>query len=132
MGVAMPTLPALLGAVGERPDEEGRWLVGRVEGGLDHAEEGDAVNLLTYFRAKGRQWGTVILPGANQQVIPLAGSPVEDQRRLFYVAVTRATSNLVISYVRTAVRCPVEPSQFIAELGLDPAAAEEKRGRYLS
>jgi DNA helicase-2/ATP-dependent DNA helicase PcrA len=102
----------------------------KVEGGLYHAEEGDAVNLLTYFRAKGRQWNTVIIPGANQKVIPLGNANVEDERRLFYVAVTRATSNLIVSYVRNAVGSKVEPSQFIAEMGL--VEAEEKRAKVLS
>jgi DNA helicase II / ATP-dependent DNA helicase PcrA len=105
-------------------------LLGKVEGGLYHAEEGDAVNVLTYFRAKGRQWNTVIIPGANQRVIPLGDSCVEDERRLFYVAVTRATSNLIVSYVRHAVRSKVEPSQFIEEMGLEEA--EEKRAKALS
>lgn len=105
-------------------------LLGKVEGGLYHAEEGDAVNVLTYFRAKGRQWNTVIIPGANQKVIPLGNANVEDERRLFYVAVTRATSNLIVSFVRHAVRSKVEPSQFIAEMGLEDA--EEKRAKVLS
>jgi len=95
-----------------------------------HAEEGDAVNLLTYFRAKGRQWNTAIIPGANQKVIPLGNSNVEDERRLFYVAVTRATSNLIVSFVRHAVRSMVEPSQFIEKMGLKEA--EEKRAKVLS
>src|SRR5262245_66572741 len=77
-------------------------LLGKVEGGLYHVEEGDAVNVLTYFRAKGRQWSTVIIPGANQKVIPLGNANVEDERRLFYVAVTRATANLIVSFVRPA------------------------------
>jgi superfamily I DNA/RNA helicase len=55
----------------------------KVEGGLYHGSEEDAVNLLTYFRAKDRQWSTVIIPGANQKVIPLGNSNVEDERRLF-------------------------------------------------
>jgi len=105
-------------------------LLGKVEGGLYHLEEGDAVNLLTYFRAKGRQWNTVIIPGANQKVIPLGTAHVEDERRLFYVAVTRATSNLIVSFVRHAVRSKVEPSQFIDEMGLKDA--EEKRAKVLS
>jgi DNA helicase-2/ATP-dependent DNA helicase PcrA len=105
-------------------------LLQKVEGGLYHGEEGDAVNLLTYFRAKGRQWNTVIIPGANQKVIPLGNSNVEDERRLFYVAVTRATSNLIVSFVRNAVRSRVEPSQFIKEMGL--TGAEEKRAKVLS
>jgi DNA helicase-2/ATP-dependent DNA helicase PcrA len=105
-------------------------LLRKVEGGLFHAEEGDAVNLLTYFRAKGRQWNTVIIPGANQKVIPLGNCNLEDERRLFYVAVTRATSNLIVSFVRHAVRSKVEPSQFIGEMGLKDA--EEKRAKVLS
>ena len=105
-------------------------LLQKVEGGLYHTEEGDAVNLLTYFRAKGRQWGTVIIPGANQKVIPLGNCNLEDERRLFYVAVTRATSNLIVSFVRNAVRSRVEPSQFIEEMGLKDA--EEKRAKVLT
>jgi DNA helicase-2/ATP-dependent DNA helicase PcrA len=107
-------------------------LLARVQGGLfvEREREGDAVNMLTYFRAKGRQWHTVIVPGANQKVIPHARAPVEDERRLFYVAVTRATANLVFSYVRQAVRSKVEPSQFLAELGLDEA--EEKRATFIT
>jgi superfamily I DNA/RNA helicase len=58
-------------------------LLGKVEGGLFHPEEGDAVNLLTYFRAKGRQWNTVIVPGANQKLIPLPWEDIESERRLF-------------------------------------------------
>ena len=101
-------------------------------GGLFVEREGeaDAVNLLTYFRAKGRQWHTVLVPGANQKVIPHARADLEDERRLFYVATTRATANLVFSYVRQAVRSKVEPSQFLAELGL--GEGEEKRATFLS
>jgi DNA helicase II / ATP-dependent DNA helicase PcrA len=107
-------------------------LLERVRGGLffEREGEGDAVNLLTYFRAKGRQWHTVIVPGANQKVIPHARADVESERRLFYVATTRATANLVFSYVRQAVRSKVEPSQFLAELGL--GEAEEKRATFFA
>jgi DNA helicase-2/ATP-dependent DNA helicase PcrA len=105
-------------------------LLARVQGGLFHEEEGDAVNLLTYFRAKGRQWHTVMIPGVNQKVIPHVRARVEDERRLFYVAVTRATHNLTLSYVRQAVRSPVEPSQFLAEMGV--GKAEEKRAGAIS
>jgi DNA helicase-2/ATP-dependent DNA helicase PcrA len=100
-------------------------LLAQVQGGLFNEEEGDAVNLLTYFRAKGRQWHTVMIPGANQKVIPHARCHLEDERRLFYVAVTRATHSLTLSYVRQAVRSAVEPSQFLAEMGA--GKAEEKR-----
>jgi superfamily I DNA/RNA helicase len=68
--------------------------------------------------------------GRNQKVIPLGNGNVEDERRLFYVAVTQATSNLIVSFVRHAVRSRVEPSQFIEEMGLRDA--EEKRANVLS
>jgi DNA helicase II / ATP-dependent DNA helicase PcrA len=105
-------------------------LLTKVQGGIYHGEPGDAVNLLTYFRAKGRQWHTVIIPGVNQKVVPHMRSKIEDERRLFYVAVTRATHNLLLSYVRQAVRVAVEPSQFLGEMGLGKGS--EKRATLLS
>ena len=104
----------------------------KVEGGLYQEKEGTGVNILTYFKCKGRQWDTVFIPGANQKIIPQMkkDSNIEDERRIFYVAVTRATANLFFSYVRTTVKSKVEPSQFLAELGL--AGAEEKRAGVLA
>ena len=58
--------------------------------------------LLTYFRSKGLQWHTVILTTCNEGLIPHQKAQVEEERRLFYVAMTRASSNLVISYVKSA------------------------------
>lgn len=95
-----------------------RSLAQKAEQGLFATGEEDGVNLLTYFRAKGRQWHTVFLPGVNQRVIPERRSPIEDERRLFYVAVTRPTANLIVSYVRQAVHEKVAPSQFLLEMGL--------------
>ena len=95
-----------------------RGLAQKAEQGLFAAGEEDGVNLLTYFRAKGRQWHTVFLPGVNQRVIPDRRAPIEDERRLFYVAVTRPTANLAVSYVRQAVRERVTPSQFLSEMGM--------------
>ena len=80
--------------------------------------EDDGVALLTYFKAKGRQWHTVILTTCNQGLIPHKKAPVEDERRLFYVAMTRASANLVISYVGKSCNNKVKPSQFLAEAGL--------------
>ena len=76
--------------------------------------------------------GELIVTGLTDAPVPwpLGSSNVEDERRLFYVAVTRATSNLIVSFVRYAVRSKVEPSQFIAEMGLNEA--EEKRAKALS
>lgn len=105
-------------------------LLDKVENGLYHDKEGDAVNILTYFRAKGRQWDTVVIPGVNQRVIPLGNQPLESERRLFYVAVTRVASNLVLSFVRNAVGARVDRSQFIAEMGM--TKAEEKRATLIA
>ncbi len=80
--------------------------------------EDDGVALLTFFKAKGRQWHTVMLVSCNQGLIPHARAPLEDERRLFYVAMTRATSNLVVSYLRDSCGNAVRPSQFLAEAGL--------------
>lgn len=81
-----------------------------------HDENG--VALLTYFRSKGRQWHTVILTSCNEGIIPHAKAPVEEERRLFYVALTRASANLLVSYVENACDNKVKPSRFLTEAGL--------------
>lgn len=78
----------------------------------------DGVQLRTYFRSKGLQWHTVILTTCNDKIIPHQKSPLEDERRLFYVAMTRASSNLLISYVKNACKTSVAPSRFLQEAGL--------------
>jgi DNA helicase-2/ATP-dependent DNA helicase PcrA len=100
------------------------------EGLYSSKEEGDVVSLITYFKAKGRQWNTVFLPGVNQKVIPSSRADIEVERRLFYVAITRVKSNLFISYVRNAVGENVDPSQFIFELGLEKG--QEKRATFIN
>ncbi len=76
------------------------------------------VSLLTYFRSKGLQWHTVILTTCNDGLIPHSKAPIEDERRLFYVAMTRAESNLLISFVKNSCGNVVNPSRFIIEAGL--------------
>jgi len=95
-----------------------------MESALNRARQGHAgraenegVALLTYFKAKGRQWHTVILTTCNQGLIPHRKAPIEDERRLFYVAITRASANLVISYVGKSCNHKVKPSQFLSEAG---------------
>lgn len=80
-------------------------------------EEG-GVRLSTYFRAKGLQWHTVILTGCNEGLIPHSKAPLEEERRLFYVAMTRAVANLLISYLKDAANNKVKPSRFISEAKL--------------
>ena len=71
----------------------------------------DAVSLLTVFRAKGLQWPVVFVPDCNQGIFPYGGpDEIEEERRLFYVALTRTQSRLHLHMVRTEA-----PSQFLAE-----------------
>jgi DNA helicase-2/ATP-dependent DNA helicase PcrA len=76
------------------------------------------VALLTYFKSKGLQWHTVVLTTCNEGLIPHSRAPIEDERRLFYVAMTRASSNLLISYVKKSCGNSVVPSRFLAEANL--------------
>jgi DNA helicase-2/ATP-dependent DNA helicase PcrA len=81
-------------------------------------EEESGVALATYFKAKGLQWHSVILTSCNDGLIPHRKAPVEDERRLFYVALTRASSNLVVSYLKTSCKTRVIPSSFLSQAGL--------------
>lgn len=80
------------------------------------------VALLTYFKSKGLQWHTVILTTCNEGLIPhkkaaIRGT-IEDERRLFYVAMTRSSANLLISYVDNACNARVAPIRFLTEADL--------------
>lgn len=99
--------------------------VNTMQTALDHAKETNAgtdrnngVALLTYFRAKGLQWHTVILTSCNEGLIPHKRAPIEEERRLFYVALTRTSANLLISYVKNSSNNKVKPSRFLSEAGL--------------
>ena len=83
-------------------------------------KDAGGVALLTYFKSKGRQWHTVVLTTCNEGLIPHRRAPIEDERRLFYVALTRATSNLLVSYVADACNTKVAPSRFLTDAGLLP------------
>lgn len=77
----------------------------------------DAVTVATYFRAKGLQWPVVFLPGCNQGLVPHPRADLESERRLFYVALTRASNELVASWVAVP-RDEARPSRFLLEAGL--------------
>ena len=59
-----------------------------------------AVTLTTIFRAKGLEWTTVLVPHCNQGTLPFGEAErLEEERRLLYVAITRAKRNLHLFYV---------------------------------
>lgn len=89
------------------------------EGRLAHdQQDGDNVNILTYFKAKGQQWPHVFIVGANQGTTPHPMADMETERRLFYVAMTRARHSMTISYISPTQKTDQVPSQFISEAGL--------------
>jgi len=69
------------------------------------------VTLATLHGAKGLEWEWVFIAGASAANLPWPSAPIEEERRLFYVGITRAKSSLLISYAGT-------PSPFLAEAGL--------------
>ena len=57
----------------------------------------NSISLSTIHSAKGLEWDKVYLIGMNQSYFPNPRSNIEEERRLFYVAVTRSKYNLVIT-----------------------------------
>ncbi len=88
------------------------------------ADESDGVTLITLHAAKGLEFPHVTLIGAEEGLLPHERSKAEDtvdeERRLFYVGVTRAMTSLTITHCRNRMRwgAPVfcEPSRFLEEL----------------
>jgi ATP-dependent DNA helicase UvrD/PcrA len=90
----------------------------------DDDDEQGKVNLMTIHAAKGLEFDVVFLPGVEENIIPHARAVedgnMEEERRLFYVAITRAKRKLYLSAClkRRVMREVVEssPSPFLEEL----------------
>mgnify|MGYP001574392039 CR=1 FL=1 len=83
----------------------------------------DRVTLTTLHRSKGLEWRDVYLVSVNDRILPHArAEDPGEERRLFYVGVTRARDALRVSYVRTAALAAgsafLAPSRFLEEAGL--------------
>jgi DNA helicase-2/ATP-dependent DNA helicase PcrA len=87
-------------------------------------ETQDAVKLMTVHASKGLEFNTVFVIGMNQGVFPSKKTQdIEEERRLFYVAITRAKERLFISRPKeitgfNGLPFNPEPSQFIEEMSL--------------
>ncbi len=85
----------------------------------------NSVNVMTIHSAKGLEFDTVFLPGWEEGIFPSPRSVderngLEEERRLAYVAITRAKNRLTISYAKTRYEYgeirTMQPSRFIREL----------------
>lgn len=85
--------------------------------------EKEGVNLMTMHAAKGLEFDTVFVIEANEGSCPYkkatADEEIEEERRLFYVAMTRAKRKLAISYVKEKNGKDLLPSRFVSELLLN-------------
>jgi len=82
----------------------------------DRAEQNNpptlpGVALATLHAAKGLEWPKVYVAGVSASVLPWGNQPIDEERRLFYVGITRAQRSLNITYYGV-------PSPFLAEAGL--------------
>ena len=82
----------------------------------DRAEQNNppvmpVTTLATLHAAKGLEWEQVILIGVNEGTLPTHDAVADEERRLFYVGVTRAKRHLALSYRQN-------PSRFLREAGL--------------
>jgi superfamily I DNA/RNA helicase/RecB family exonuclease len=115
----------------------------------------DAVRLMTAHRSKGLQWRLVVVAGVQEGLWPdlrrrgsllepdrigrdglaeplTPGAMLAEERRLFYVAATRAADRLVVTAVRAAAEDGDQPSRFLTELGVEPKDVTGRPRRPLS
>ena len=85
-------------------------------------EARDRVTLSTMHSAKGLEYPVVFVVDVNEGIVPhhKAGLPadIEEERRLFYVALTRAKDRLHVAAVRERYHRKTDVSRFIGEAGL--------------
>ncbi|WP_399929293.1 ATP-dependent helicase [Streptomyces kanamyceticus] len=115
----------------------------------------DAVRLMTAHRAKGLQWRLVVVAGVQEGLWPdlrrrgslleadrigrdglaeplTPGALLSEERRLFYVAATRARERLVVTAVKAPADDGDQPSRFLTELGVEPKDVTGRPRRPLS
>ena len=108
------------------------WLQDAMLAGRDDLDpEGGRgkVTIGTIHAVKGLEWKVVVAAGFEGRVIPssYARTPeaIEEERRMAYVLITRATRVLILSYALMRDGCSSGPSRFIREALQAPAGAAE-------
>jgi superfamily I DNA/RNA helicase len=99
--------------------------------------KGDAVTLITMHSCKGLEFPHVYVVGLEDGLLPHSRSKVEgtldEERRLFYVAVTRAMQTLAISHCggrkKYGQMMPCHPSPFLKELPPELVELEDEKSR---
>ncbi|MCL2217269.1 MAG: ATP-dependent helicase [Defluviitaleaceae bacterium] len=90
----------------------------------EHNQTGPCCTLTTLHSAKGLEFERVFIAGVVEEVLPSLHSKtlyeIEEERRLFYVGVTRAKQELYLSTVKSRYDKPAKPSRF-----LSPQRSEE-------
>jgi DNA helicase-2/ATP-dependent DNA helicase PcrA len=76
------------------------------------------IRLSTVHRAKGHEASIVFLLGMSEGIFPLATASIEEERRLCFVALSRAQDFLFVTSPRSVGGTPRDASRFLAEAGL--------------
>ena len=95
------------------------WMKGIVETDGEKIAT-DNIKIMTMHSAKGLEFESVFIVDVNQGIIPttkaVRNRDYEEERRVFYVAVTRAKKILGVYAVTESLGCRAEPSMFIKEI----------------
>jgi len=87
----------------------------------DSIEDG-SINVMTIHASKGLEFDYLFVIGLEEGFFPLGDSDIEEERRLAYVALTRAKKELVLSYAKSRYlhgkRGFLDKSRFLSEMGL--------------
>jgi DNA helicase-2/ATP-dependent DNA helicase PcrA len=91
----------------------------------DRISQEESVKILTIHAAKGLEWPVVFLPALEEGIFPserslMSGAAMEEERRLFYVACTRAKEGLYLSSAEYRMKfgrtSQMRPSRYISEI----------------
>lgn len=91
----------------------------------DDSEGDNKVTLMTVHAAKGLEFETIFVVGLEEELFPSSMSmesprQIEEERRLFYVAMTRAKKHLFLTYARRRMKYGItsdcEPSRFLRDI----------------